>query len=87
MEFPEQIQTFRLHDVFGEWTFKGKEYRSAQYIKLGSRMELYIRTIGQPSGELDYEIQFRDSYISGIDTLEEALQIAEEIIVENNNFM
>ena len=87
MAFPKQIETFRLHDVFGQWTYKGNEFASAQYIRLGSRMSLYIRTTADYGGPVMYEIQLRDSYITNIDTLENAVDIAREIIVENNNFM
>ncbi len=87
MDFPKHLQDFMLHNVFGRWTYKGKEYVSAHYIKVGTRMDLYIRTIGSQDGEVKYEIQLRDSYISGIDTLEDALRIAEEIIIENGLFI
>jgi predicted glycosyl hydrolase (DUF1957 family) len=87
MKFPQQIETFLLHDVFGHWTFKGKEFVSAHYIRLGSRMNLYIRTIGDQDGNVKYEIQLRDSYITNIDSLETALSLAKEIIIENNGFV
>ncbi len=87
MEFPRQIGTFLLHDVFGHWTFKGKEFASAQYIRIGSRMNLYIRTIGDQNGNVKYELQIRDSYITNIDSLQLAVRLAAEIIAENNGFM
>ena len=38
-------------------------------------------------GKLQYLIQLRDSYISGIESLEEAISIAEEVIEENKLFI
>jgi hypothetical protein len=87
MEFPKQIQTFMLHDVRGKWKYKGNELVSAHYIRVGSRMDMYIRTLADKSGELQYLIQLRDSYISGIETLAEAISIAEEVIEENKLFI
>ncbi len=87
MKFPQQIETFRLHDVFCHWTFRGNEFASAHYIRIGSRMNLFIRTIGDQEGNIKYEIQLRDSYITNIDTLEKALELAKEIIIENNGFV
>ena len=87
MEFPQQIETFRLHDVFGHWTFRGNDFASAHYIRVGSRMNLFIRTTGDQDGNMKYEIQLRDSYITNIDTLETALELAKEIIVENKGFV
>ena len=45
------------------------------------------RTLADKSGKLQYLIQLRDSYISGIETLEEAISIAEEVIEENKLFI
>ncbi len=87
MEFPKMIKDFMLHDVLGNWTYKGKELRSAHYIRVGSRMALFIRTIADVSGKQKYEIQLRDSYIANIDSLEDAIAIAEEVIVENQMFI
>jgi hypothetical protein len=39
------------------------------------------------SGQQKFEIQLRDSYISGILTLEDAIRIATEIIEENRLFI
>lgn len=87
LEFPKMIKDFMLHDVLGDWTYKGKELRSAHYIRVGSRMSLYIRTIADSEGKQKFEIQLRDSYISGIDELEQAIAIAEEILEENAMFI
>ncbi|HHO55012.1 MAG TPA: hypothetical protein ENK21_01370 [Trueperaceae bacterium] len=87
MEFPKMIKDFMLHDVLGNWTYKGKELQSAHYIRVGSRMTLFIRTIADVSGQQKYEIQLRDSYIANIDSLEKAIEIAEEVIVENKMFI
>ena len=87
MEFPKQIQTFMLHDVRGKWKYKGNELVSAHYIRVGSRMDMYIRTLADKSGKLQYLVQLRDSYIHGIETLEEAISIAEEVIEENKLFI
>ncbi|MDM8550236.1 hypothetical protein QUF72_09170 [Desulfobacterales bacterium HSG2] len=87
MEFPKYIQDFMLHDVLGKWKYKGKELVSAHYIKVGIRMNLYIRTIADKEGNQKFEIQLRDSYITGIDSLEEGIKIAEEIIEENKLFI
>jgi hypothetical protein len=87
MEFPKLIHDFMLHDVLGDWHYKGQELVSAHYLKVGSRMSLYIRTIADVSGQQKFEIQLRDSYISGILTLEDAIRIATEIIEENRLFI
>ena len=50
-------------------------------------MDMYIRTLADKSGKLQYLIQLRDSYNSGIETLEEAISIAEEVIEENQLFV
>ncbi len=87
MKFPKILKDFMLHDVLGRWTYKGVELVSAHYIKVGTRMDLYIRTIADPEGHQKYEIQVRDSYIRGIESLDEAIKIAEEIIEENKLFL
>ena len=87
MEFPKQIKTFKLHDVRGKWHYKGNELVSAHYIKVGSRMDLYIRTVADKTGKQQFEIKLRDSFIRGIDTLDEALAIAAEVIQENKLFI
>ncbi|MDM8523679.1 hypothetical protein QUF80_09935 [Desulfococcaceae bacterium HSG8] len=87
MKFPKHIQDFMLHDVLGKWKYKGKELVSANYIKVGSRMNLYIRTIADKEGNQKFEIQLRDSYITGIDSMEEAIKIAGEVIKENKMFI
>jgi hypothetical protein len=88
MEFPKQIHDFMLHDVAGKWTYKGKVLESANYIRLGSRMNLYIQTAADKEGNLEYIIRLRDSFVrGGISTLEEAIQIAKEIIEENKLFI
>lgn len=88
MEFPKQIHDFMLHDVAGKWTYKGKVLQSANYIRLGSRMNLFIQTVADKEGNLEYIIRLRDSFVrGGITTLEEAIQIAKEIIEENKLFI
>ncbi len=88
MEFPKQIHDFVLHDVAGSWTYKGKELVSAHYIRLGSRMSLYIQTISDKNGNLEYMIRLRDSFIrGGIESLEEAVNITTEILEENKLFL
>ncbi len=87
MEFPKHIKTFMLHDVIGKWKYKGKELISAHYIKVGSRMSLYIRTIADKDGSQKFQIKLRDSYIEGLDSMEEALEVAEEVIDENKLFI
>ncbi|GAB6909141.1 hypothetical protein DESC_660147 [Desulfosarcina cetonica] len=88
MEFPKQIHDFMLHDVAGKWTYKGKVLQSANYIRLGSRMNLFIQTVADKEGNLEYIIRLRDSFVrGGISTLEEAIQIAKEIIEENKLFI
>ena len=87
MEFPKQIHDFMLHDVAGRWTYKGKELQSAHYIRLGSRMSIYIQTIANTQGELEYTIKLRDSLIRGMKTLEEAVDVVREVIEENKLFI
>ena len=87
MEFPKHIKSFMLHDVIGKWKYKGKELINAHYIKVGSRMSLYIRTIADKNGAQKFQIKLRDSYIEGLDSMEEALKVAEEVIEENKLFI
>ncbi len=88
MDFPKQILDFMLLDVAGRWTYKGKVLQSAQYIRLGSRMTLFIQTIANKAGEQEYMIRLRDSFIrGGIKTLSEAIDVAREIIEENKLFI
>jgi hypothetical protein len=87
MELPKHIKTFMLHDVVGKWKYKGKELISAHYIKVGSRMSLYIRTISDKDGTQKFQIKLRDSYIEGLDSMEEAIAVAEEVIEENKLFI
>ncbi len=88
MDFPKQIHDFMLHNVAGHWTYKGKVLQSAQYIRLGSRMSLYIQTIANKQGDQEYMIRLRDSFVlGGIQSLEEAVDIAREIIEENKLFI
>ena len=87
MELPKHIKTFMLHDVVGKWKYKGKELISAHYIKVGSRMSLYIRTISDKVGTQKFQIKLRDSYIEGLDSMEEAIAVAEEVIEENKLFI
>ena len=87
MDFPKQIHDFMLHDVAGRWTYKGNELQSAHYIRLGSRMSLYIQTIADREGNLEYMIRLRDSYIRGMKSLEEAVAVAREVIEENKLFI
>ncbi len=87
MEFPKSIKSFVLHDVRGKWTYKGKDLRSAHYIRVGSRMSLFISTESDVEGNLSYVIRLRESAITGITSLEEAVRIVEEIIDENADFI
>jgi len=87
MELPKHIKTFMLHDVVGNWKYKGNELISAHYIKVGSRMSLYIRTISDKDGTQKFQIKLRDSYIEGLDSMEEAIAVAEEVIEENKLFI
>ena len=67
--------------------FKPFSFTNEKKERVGSRMDMYIRTLADKSGKLQYLIQLRDSYISGIETLEEAISIAEEVIEENKLFI
>ncbi len=87
MEFPKLIKDFMLHDVIGKWTYKGKELVNAHYIKVGTRMSLYIRTVANPEGQQKFEIRLRDCYIRDVPSLEEAIRIVEEVIEENKLFI
>ncbi len=87
MDFPKHIGSFMLHDIIGKWKYKGNDLVSAHYIRVGSRMDMYIRTVADKNGERTYQIQLRDSYISGIASLEEAVAVAEEVIEENSQFI
>jgi hypothetical protein len=87
MEFPKSIKSFVLHDLRGKWTYKGKTLQSAHYIRVGSRMSLFINTESDMDGNLSYEIQLRDSAITGIPDLAKAISLVEEIIGENEDFI
>ncbi len=87
MEFPKSIKSFVLHDMRGKWTYKGKELRSAHYIRVGSRMSLFINTEADVEGNISYNIRLRDSTITGIATLEDAVRVVEEVITENEDFI
>ena len=87
MEFPKTIKSFVLHDMRGKWTYKGKELRSAHYIRVGSRMSLFINTESDVDGNLSYTIQLRDSTITGIATLQDAIRVVETVIDENEDFI
>ncbi|WP_457645043.1 hypothetical protein [Profundibacter sp.] len=87
MEFPKTIKSFVLHDMRGKWTYKGKELRSAHYIRVGSRMSLFINTEADVDGNLSYTIRLRDSTITGIASLQEAIQVVETVIDENEDFI
>ena len=87
MEFPKSIKSFVLHDMRGKWTYKGKELRSAHYIRVGSRMSLFINTEADVGGNISYNIRLRDSTITGIATLEDAVRVVEEVITENEDFI
>ncbi len=87
MEFPKSIKSFVLHDVRGRWVYKGKTLRSAHYIRVGSRMSLFISTEANMEGDLSYVIRLRDSAITGIPSLAEAIRIVEEVIEDNADFI
>ncbi len=87
MEFPKAIKSFVLHDLRGKWSYKGKTLQSAHYIRVGSRMSLFINTESDMDGNLSYEIQLRDSAIRGIPTLADAIRVTEEVIEENEDFI
>ncbi len=87
VEFLKIIKDFMLHDVLGKWTYKGKELVSAHYIRVGTRMDLYIRTVADPEGNQEFEIKLRDSHIRGIKSIKEAIEVVEEVIEENRLFI
>ncbi|HHI70286.1 MAG TPA: hypothetical protein ENJ91_04740 [Rhodobacteraceae bacterium] len=87
MEFPKTIKSFVLHDMRGKWTYKGKELRSAHYIRVGSRMSLFINTEADVDGNLSYTIRLRDSTITGIASLQDAIHVVETVIDENEDFI
>ena len=87
MEFPKAIKSFVLHDVRGKWSYKGKTLQSAHYIRVGSRMSLFINTEADMDGNLSYVILLRDSAIRGIPSLADAIRITEEVIEENEDFI
>ncbi len=88
MEYPKQIHDFMLLHVTEPWTFKGKTMQSAQYIRLGTRLSLHIQVVSDKSGEQEYILRLRDSFVfGGIKTLTEAIKLASEIIEENHMFV
>ena len=87
MDFPKSIGSFVLHDVRGGWTFRGHEMRAAHYIRVGTRVSLFINTEADAGGAVTYAIRLRDSAVKGIPSLEDAVRIAAEIIEENADFI
>ncbi|MBF0449625.1 MAG: hypothetical protein HQK75_02890 [Candidatus Magnetomorum sp.] len=87
MKFPKMIQSFMLHNVSTACVFKGKPLYSAHYMKIGSYMNLLIHSKADKNGEQSFSIEIKGSVIENMQSLEEAIEIAEELLIENNMFM
>jgi len=87
MKFPKMIHSFMLHNVTTVCIYKGKPLISAHYMKIGSFINLYIRTKADKNGEQSFLIDIKGSVIDNLATIEEAIATAEELLIENNDFM
>jgi hypothetical protein len=87
MKLPKMIQQFMLHNVTETCVYKGKPLFSAQYMKIGSYVNLYIRSKSDINGNQTYIVEIKGTEIENISSLAEALQVAEELLVENNMFV
>ena len=87
MDWPKIIHDFVLHRTHEQWVYKGTPLESAHYIKLGSRVDIFINAIASKDGKLSYEIQLKHNFIRDIPSKEEAIQIIEEVIEENKLFI
>lgn len=76
-----------LHNVTTVCVYKGKPLLSAHYMKIGSFINLYIRTKADKSGEHSYTIDIKGSIIENLTSIEEAVATAEELLIENKNFI
>ena len=80
------IQQFMLHHVTETCAYKGKQLFNAHYMKIGSYVNLYIRSKADMDGNQSYIIEIKGTLIDNIPTIEDALRVAEELLVENNMF-
>jgi len=87
MKFPKMIQSFMLHNVTKVCVFKGKPLHSAHYMKIGSYVNLFIHSKSDKNGTQSYSIEIKGTVIDGMETLDECISVAEELLIENNMFM
>jgi len=87
MKLPKMIERFMLHNVTETCVYKGKPLFSAHYMKIGSYVNLFIRSKADMDGNQTYIVEIKDTAIDNIPSLEEALKVAEELLVENNMFV
>jgi hypothetical protein len=87
MKLPKMIQQFMLHNVTQTCVYKGKPLFSAHYMKIGSYVNLFIHSKADMDGNQTYVVEIKGSAIDNIPNVEEALKVAEELLVENNMFV
>jgi len=81
------IQQFMLHNITKTCVFKGKPLFSAHYMKIGSYVNLFIRSKADMMGNQTYIVEIKGTHIDNIPTIEDALEVAENLLVENNMFV
>lgn len=81
------IQSFMLHNVTKVFVYKGKPLYSAQYMKIGSYVNLFIHSKAHKSGKQSYTIEIKGTIIEGMESLDECITVAEALLIENNMFM
>ncbi|ETR74305.1 MAG: hypothetical protein OMM_06401 [Candidatus Magnetoglobus multicellularis str. Araruama] len=86
MNLPKMIQQFMLHNVTQTCHYKGKPLFTAHYMKIGSYVNLYIRSKADMNGALTYLVEIKGTIIDHIPSIDDAIRVAEELLVENNMF-
>jgi len=87
MKLPKMIQRFMLHNVTETCVYKGKPLFSAHYMKIGSYVNLFIRAKADMAGNQTYIVEIKGTLIDNIPSIEAALEVAENLLVENNMFV
>jgi hypothetical protein len=87
MKLPKMIQQFMLHNVTETCVYKGKPLFNAHYMKIGSYVNLFIRSKADMNGDQTYIVEIKGTVIDNIPSIADALTVAEELLVENNMFV
>ena len=81
------IQQFMLHHITETCVYKGKQNFSAHYMKIGSYVNLYIRSKSDLDGNQAYIVEIKGTIIDNIPSIDDALRVAEALLDENNMFV